>query len=112
MMQDFFDSMHLKFMKRSECQECNRWAKDEGVYCSHCNDTGIAPGRSLTPWSEYDWSFLRGRLHDEISEYTRAMGKDVDYSFDVPVTDAAADELLDIANFAAFLWLKWRMTND
>ena len=45
----------------------------------------------MTPWDDYTRGFLDGRLEGEIHEYRQS--KDV-------------DELLDIANFCMFIWLK------
>jgi len=116
-MQTFFDAMHEKFLLRAKgpcnLRMCIRGEvlgydneKQKRVMkpCPNCNGTGIND-RSMTPWKEYSWDFLLARTEDEWKEY---MAELESYSPTHGISDAAADELLDIANFAAFLWLKWK----
>lgn len=49
--------------------------------------------RRIDPWN-HDLGFLRGRLLEEFKEYLYAD----------PMTEA--DELLDLANFCFYLWVK------
>jgi len=112
-MQQFFDSMHEKFLLRAtgECHHCEGKGGIQGkiplgetfFICERCNGTG-KENRSLTPWKDYSQQFLIDRLNDEIEEFRT----EVSINRQFPNEDAAADELLDIANFAAFLWLKWK----
>lgn len=65
-------------------------------------DRKTALGRSAQPWTDLDYGLLRARLTEEYHEWRREMppckcGR-------VPFCET--DELLDIANFAMFLWLK------
>lgn len=106
-MQMFFDSMHEKFLLRAtgECHVCEGKGGqdthvgfgDDWIPCDRCNGTG-KENRSLEPWKDYDLLFLRNRMLEEINEYESCNMNSED----------AADELLDIANFAAFLWIKWK----
>jgi hypothetical protein len=116
-MQTFFDSMQEKFHRRAsgECHVCGGAGFDDGTdytagmtvpgnytICDRCSGTG-KENRSLEPWKDYGWSFLQIRLEEEINEFRKAKGPGTG-----TMGAAAAAELLDVANFACFLWLKWK----
>jgi len=70
--------------------------------------------RSSMPWSEYGYEFLLNRLVEEIKELmeeTPIIGTIMTLMelSDFKITDEAADELLDVANFCMFLWLKYKI---
>lgn len=52
------------------------------------------------PWEWYDRSFLYKRLSQEIEEFYEESVEGQNWTKDT------TDELLDIANFCMFLWLK------
>jgi len=62
--------------------------------------------RSLEPWKDYSTKFLLDRLRDELIEFAEAITP-VDR-----INDEAAAELLDVANFCMFLWLRWQRKGE
>jgi NTP pyrophosphatase (non-canonical NTP hydrolase) len=109
-MQQFADAMNEKMLLRARgvCKDCGGrgepWA-GQREKCSACNGTGHQ-NRSLEPWKDYSTEFLWSRLKDELKELDAATRPGEG------ITDEMADELLDVANFCAFLWLKWKMENS
>lgn len=88
----FFDAMLEKFHRR-----------------------GKEHDRSLEPWKDYSVDFLADRLREEIGELVEASG----FPLGSPVWDerflldaSSADELLDVANFLMFLWVKWNQNHE
>jgi hypothetical protein len=57
--------------------------------------------RSPRPWLHYTKTWLNSRLHDEVKEWDEAYSGPMGVRKDFP---EAQTELLDIANFAMFLW--------
>jgi len=53
--------------------------------------------RSLKPWKDFSGGEIRERLEDEYKEYMKSCRFSTSFVYD-------DDELLDIANFAMFLW--------
>jgi len=62
-------------------------------------------GRSMEPWKEFDLPFLLDRIEEEIEEAKAAIDTD-DWE------ENLADELTDIANFCAFIWLRLKEEKD
>jgi len=60
--------------------------------------------RSLTPWLDYDKEFLRERLIEERMELDKAW---LDWAIgETPSPDGVQDELIDVAAFCCFLYLR------
>lgn len=123
-MQQFFSAMEAKFLERAtgKCHVCNGTGSvyesnygdgfDTQEACSRCDGSGVE-NRSLTPWKNYDTNFLVNRLLDEVTEFREAlMDALVEMPKEFSISDAAADELLDIGNFAGFLWIKWKTLKE
>lgn len=68
---------------------------------------------SPEPWSDHPESFLWSRLFAEIQELEEAIEYDrLNHRWRTEITDEAADELLDVANFCMFLWIRHQIQKD
>jgi len=66
--------------------------------------------RSQEPWKDFEEDFLIKRLNDEITEFHQACNWPDEN--EIVMTQEAADELIDVANFCMFLWLRWQRKGE
>ena len=81
---DFFQAMLEKFHRKAE-----------------------EKGKTLQPWQDFTHEFLMVRPEMEYQELLEASGF-IPLQRSPTMTEEAADELLDIANFCMFIWMRFK----
>lgn len=68
-----------------------------------------AEGRSAEPWKDHNYGFLVDRLYEEIAELKKYFDRGIVWKNEKKEVQG---ELIDVANFCMFLWLKLEDNNE